>query len=241
MSILSEGKSFLLKRSRVMIMEQDNKNKFIILEKIETDAAKFFYICPNCSNIKFNSYLSGKVQSTEFKACVHSRLCYLLWGDTANPDDVKNDDKEVSDLVEVVTENPRYLAVVHPARNRNKGAGVVTLTSKMLKPKCLVCKGQDKCIHLTIHSQQYKRGLEMEDGNDAKRIRVERPQLNKKPEKNNCSRLDPYQHDGPEANVFNIKIDFFQEKEISRTPPFNQDLFIPSCIANKNLGFQLER
>ena len=100
MSILSEGKSFLLKRSRVMIMEKDNRNKFIILEKVETDAAKFFYICPKCSNIKFSSYLSGKVKFDEFKTCVHSRLCYLLWGDTGNLEDVKNDDKEVSDIVD---------------------------------------------------------------------------------------------------------------------------------------------
>ena len=64
-------------------------------------------------------------------------------------------------MVEVVTEMPRYMAVIHPSiKDPLKGPGAVILTSKTLKPKCIVCRGQDSCIHLRIHMNQYKRELE---------------------------------------------------------------------------------
>ena len=220
MAILAEGRSFLLKRNRVMIMEQNNKNKFLILEKIETsDDSKIFYTCTKCSNIKFSSLLTGKVPAEEFKKCIHSELCNLLWGDTVDLDE--NEKAEASDLVEVLTEKPRYLAVVHPSNAHNKGAGIVTLTTKTLKPKCLVCKGQDRCIHLTIHFQQFKRGSEdLDDDNDntdenrKKKLRLDKLEI-EKVQKDNPMVLDPYRHHGPEANVFGIKINFLQTKETS--------------------------
>ena len=229
MSILAEGKSFLLKRNKVMIMEQENKNRFIILERIDTtDDCKYFYICPLCSNVKFSSYLTEKVSAEEFRACVHSKVCQLLWGDMPDLRDngESDDDDKETDLVEVVTEKPRYVAVVHPATKRKKVAGVVTLTTKTLKPRCLVCKGQDKCIHLTIHYTHYKSSLEeSEDDDITKKIRLERlePQ---KPKKNKINELDPYLHDGPDANVFHVRIDFLKIKETVRQP-FNKKILVP--------------
>jgi hypothetical protein len=81
-----------------------------------------------------------------------------------------------------------------------------------------VCPGQDRCIHQTIHFQQYNRGLEEEprENEDRKRIRVERvePKKPQRKAKVDPDLLDPYQHDGPEANVFKIKINFIQNKEM---------------------------
>ena len=53
--------------------------------------------------------------------------------------DIKDNYDE--DLVEIISEKPKYMAVVHPSCSSTKGPGVIVLSSKMLKPKCLVCKG----------------------------------------------------------------------------------------------------
>ena len=198
-SCLAEGKNFPLKRNRVMIMEEKNKNKYIVLDVVRTSVVnKQFYICPKCSRME---------------------LCELLTNSVIDFDlDIDVEDDEELDLVQVLTEKPRYLAVVHVSNKNPKGPGIVTLTSKTLKPKCLVCLGQDRCIHLTIHFQQYKQGLEEDtrENEDGKRIRVERvePKKPQKKSKVDPDLLDPYQHDGPEANVFKIKIDFIQNKDM---------------------------
>ena len=231
MSILAEGKSFLLKQNRVMIMEQDNKNKFLILEKIETsEDSKVFYLCTKCSDIKFSSFLTGKVPADKFKTCIHSEICNLLWGEMVHLEDERAADK-TSDIVEVLADKPRYLAVVHPSNVHKKGAGIVTLTTKTLKPKCLVCKGQDKCIHLTIHFQQYKRSLEdLNDDNkdeNRKKLRVEKIEI-KNTQKEDPRVLDPYRHHGPESNVFDIKINFLQTKETSGVSMNKELLKLPN-------------
>lgn len=216
-SCLAEGRSFSLKRNRVMIMEHERKNKFIILELIQTsDENKHVYHCPKCSPNDFSKLLTSSVSAEQFKSCLHTQLCKVIWGDIFDRK-VDVEDDEEADIVEVITEKPRYLAVIHPSNNCPKGPGVVTLTSKTLKPKCLVCPGQDRCVHLTVHFQQYKRQM----GNDvseidSKRIRMERIEP-KKPQRkpnNDPDALNPFQHDGPEANVFDIKIDFIQTKEM---------------------------
>ena len=218
-SCLAEGKSFQLKRNRVMIMEQENKNKFIILDLVRTsDENQQVYICPKCFPIDFCELLTSTVPADQFKSCLHSQLCKLIWGDIIEFI-VDVEDDEETDIVEVITEKPQYLAVVHTARKNPKGTGVVTLTSKTLNPKCLVCPGQDKCVHLTIHLQQYKRGLEDDSTAEeinVKKIRIERiePKKTQKKSKNSVDEFDPFQHDGPEANVFNIQIDFIQSREM---------------------------
>ena len=238
-SCLAEGKSFSLKRNRVMIMEPDNKNKFLILDLVRTsDENKQVYNCPKCCPVNFSELLTSTVRAEEFKSCLHSQLCKLIWGDIFDPDvDVEDDDE--TDIVEVITEKPRYLAVVHTSSKSSKGPGIVTLTSKTLKPKCLVCSGQDRCVHLTIHFQQYKRELEHDTETEeinVKRLRMERIEP-KKPQKKslkNVDLFDPFQHDGHEANVFDIKIDFIQSKEMMSenrevfgdANPFKKDILI---------------
>ena len=220
-SCLAAGKSFQLKRNRVMIMEHENKNKFIILDLVRTsDENRQVYICPKCSPVDFTELLTSTVPAEQFKSCLHSQLCKLIWGDIFDLN-VDVEDDEDTEIVEVITEKPRYLAVVHTSNKCPKGPGVVTLTSKTLKPKCLVCPGQDRCVHLTIHFQQYKRGLEQDTTTEemnVKKIRIERIEP-KKPQKKSkdiadSDEFDPFQHDGPEANVFNIKIDFIQTREM---------------------------
>ena len=216
-SCLAEGKNFKLKRNRVMIMEHENQNKYIILDIISTsEEIKKIYICPKCSHKDFSELLTTAVSAEEYNACLHTKLCELIWGEVIDLDVDISDDEE-NDLVEVITEKPRYMAVVHPSNHCPKGPGVVILTSKALKPKCIVCPGQDSCIHLAIHLQQYKRGLEEDivHENDCKKIRIHRvePAKPQKKAKVDPDILDPFQHDGPEANVFKVKIQFIQTKE----------------------------
>ena len=94
-SCLAEGKSFSLKRNRVMIMEPDNKNKFLILDLVRTsDENKQVYNCPKCCPVNFSELLTSTVQAEEFKSCLHSQLCKLIWGDIFDPDvDVEDEDQ----------------------------------------------------------------------------------------------------------------------------------------------------
>ena len=220
-------------------MEHDNKNKFLILDLVRTsDENKQVYNCRKCCPVNFSELLTSAVPAEEYKSCLHSQLCELIWGDTFDLD-VDVEDDEETDIVEVITEKPRYLAVVHLSSKCIKGPGIVTLTSKTLKPKCLVCPGQDRCVHLTIHFQQYKRELEHDPETkeiNVKRLRMERIEP-KKPQKKllkNVDIFDPFQHDGHEANVFDIKIDFIQSKEMMSENrevfgdpnPFKKDILI---------------
>ena len=153
-SCFPDGKNFRLKRNRVMIMDNEGNNKYIILDMMPTaDENKQIYICPKCSHLDFGNLLTSSVNADKFSDCIHSKLCHLIWGNDIDLDvDILDDEEE--DIVEVVTEKPRYMAVIHPSSNNPKGPGVVVLTSKTLKPKCIVCRGQDSCIHLRIHMQQ---------------------------------------------------------------------------------------
>ena len=244
-SCLADGKNFKLKRNRVMIMDNEGKNKFIILDLVSTaDENKQVYICPKCSHTDFCNLLTSSVPVDQFKTCIHTELCNLIWGDTVDLD-VDIIDNEEQDLVEVVTEVPRYMAVIHPSVKSPKGPGAVVLTSKTLKPKCIVCPGQDSCIHLSIHMKQYKRRLEESnvEENEVKKLRVNKIE-SKRPQKkteHDPDTFDPYQHDGPDVNVFNITIDFIQSKEGLRQNrelhndknPFNQNILIAKYDADE--------
>ena len=244
-SSLADGKNFKLKRNRVMILDNEAKNKFIILELGPTaDEDKQMYICPKCSHTDISNLLTSSVPADQFKTCLHTKLCKLIWGDIVDLDVDITDDEE-QDLVEVVTEIPRYMAVIHPSIKSPKGPGVVVLTSKTLNPKCIVCPGQDSCIHLAIHLQQYKRGLEEGSGeeNELKKLRVKKiePRRPQKKVKHDPDIFDPNQHDGPDVNVFNISIDFIQTKEGFRRNrkvhtdinPFDQNILIAKYDADE--------
>ena len=215
---LADGKNFRLKRNRVMIWDNEGKNKFIILDLVSTkDENKQMYSCPKCTScVEINNLLTASVPADQFKRCIHSELCTLIWGNNVDMNvDILEDDEQ--DLIEVIAETPRYMAVIHPSILSPKGPGVVVLTSKTLKPKCIVCKGQDSCIHLKIHLEKYKRGLEEneDDENEAKKLRISRlePKRPQKKAEADGDTLDPYQHEGPDVNVFNVTIDFIQTQE----------------------------
>ena len=128
-SCLAEGKNFPLKRNRVMIMEEKNKNKYIVLDVVRTSVVnKQFYICPKCSRMEFCELLTNSVMAEQYKSCLHSELCKLIWGDDF---DLHVDDEEI-DLVQVVTEKPQYLAVV---KQDSQGSGYCNIDEQNSQAK----------------------------------------------------------------------------------------------------------
>ena len=221
-----------------MIEDDENHKKFIILNLVQTvDENKNVYICSKCSHLSFSSLLTNFVAAEDFRPCLHSQLCCLIWGD--NNLVRGNEDENNLDLVEVITEKPRYLAVVHPAKSLSKDPGIVMLSTKTLRPKCIVCRGNDCCVHLRIHSEQYKRKRENESESDSEdsdtimSLRVDKLPHRKRVRVEN-DYLDPFQFEGPASNVFNISIDLFQTDEaIKRNRqilvdknPFDKDILI---------------
>ena len=228
---LDEGKSFKLKRNLVMILQHEHKNKFMILKVVKTSIEnQIAYICSKCFKTSFGEFLSTEIQADKFKSCIHTKVCNLIWGSNYDIEVDIMDDVD-DDLVEVISEKPRYMAVIHTSRKSSKGPGVVVMTSKMLKPKCFVCKGQDSCIHLRIHSKRYKEQSENVNEVDKKRLRMERVDPVKPKKKNNDDPtiLDPFQNEGPASNVFNVKIDFLGSRT-KGTPNRNTCVSFPDNI-----------
>ena len=237
---LAKGKNYELKRQRVMIMEESDENKFVVLERVSTaDENQTYFSCPKCFPRTYTEFLSPTFSIENFKVCIHTQLCGLIWGfDNQISDDVLSDDTN-EDLVEVVEERPKYIAVVHPSSN-TKEPGVISLSSKMLKPKCTSCQGQDCCLHLRVHHQKYKD--QSVEENKAKQLRIDRLEP-LRPQKKDIieeGTLDPFQHSGPEANVFNVKINFLQVDETISTRnlqvdqnPFIKNVFAPEYDAKK--------
>ena len=218
-SSLAESSYLKLKRNRVMIREVEKKDNFVILDLVPTAKEnEHGYICPKCSTIDVSNMLTKMVSSEMFKNCIHTRLCELLWGNT---DEFKLDidDNEEEDLVEVLSERPTYLAAVHISNKVNKGPGAVFLSSKTVKPKCVVCPGQDCCQHLKVHMSNFKRSLDEEsvDKTENKRIKIDRIEpvnpKRKHLDDSDLDQLDPFRHDGAAVNVFGVTIDLIKSKE----------------------------
>ena len=169
---LAKGKNYKLGRNRVMIMEKDDENKYIILNLVRTTKeTQICYICSKCFPLSYGDFLSSTISAENFKTCVHTQLCTLIWGDEIHLFvDVVGEEE---DLVEVISETPKYMAVIHPSFKSSKGPGVVILSSKMLKPKCISCRGNDCCVHLAIHLHKYKQQLK-ETNNNSKRLKIDR-------------------------------------------------------------------
>ena len=248
-SSLVKGKSYQLKRNRVMIMEKEDDKKFIILQIVRTkDDNRICYICPKCFPVSYGEFICSRILPADFKSCIHTKLCTLIWGDEYDLSiDVVGIDEE-DDLVEVVAEKPLYMAVIHPSCKTPKGPGVVVLSSKMLKPKCTDCRGNDCCIHLAIHLKKYKQEQSETSSKQRKRLKIDRVDPIK-PQKKIAMEpgdSDPFQHEGLEANVFDISIDFFQTKEMKSrnrkiaAAPFQRDFLISKydpaevCYLHKN-------
>ena len=165
----------------------------------------------------FFNLITFPVRADQFKSCLHTKLCILLWGEVIFVLDKAVIDDSKEDFVEVITEKPKYMAVIHTSNESPKGPGVVILTSKMLKPKCITCSGQDCCIHLSIHLKRFKQRLEenLEEQYLGKRLRMDRiePARPQKTAEVDPDVFDPFQNDGPESNVFKVYIDFIQTRE----------------------------
>ena len=238
-SSLAESSYYKLKRNRVMIREVEKKDRFVILDLVPTaNENEHGYICPKCSTIDVSNMLTKMVSSAMFKNCIHTRLCELLWGNT-DEFKVDIDDNEDEDLVEIVSEKPEYLAAVHISNKVNKRPGAVYLTSKTLKPKCVVCPGQDCCQHLKVHMCHFKRGLDEEsmDKIENKRIKIDRIEPVKTKwrdlDDSDLGKLDPFRHDGPDVNVFGVTIDLikskeemFKNKQDDEQKPFEKQTFV---------------
>ena len=81
-SSIVKGKSYQLKRNRVMIMEKEDDNKFIILQVVGTkDENKICYICPKCFPVSYGEFICSSILPAHFKSCIHTKLCTLIWGD----------------------------------------------------------------------------------------------------------------------------------------------------------------
>ena len=226
-SCLGEGKNFRLKRNRVMITEEEDKNKYILLDIVKTSVDnQVSYICPKCFPVFFGEFLSSEIAADQFKSCIHTKLCYIIWGDEYDIEVNVSEDDDDEDLIEILSEKPRYMAVIHPSRKSPKGPGVVVLSSKMLKPKCVVCSGQDCCIHLRIHSEKYELQRDGVSGISNKRIKMDRVEPVKPQKKKNVDpdSFDPFQHEGPACNVFNAKIYFIQTEEMKTKNRRNSNL-----------------
>ena len=218
-SCLGGGKTHRLKRNRVMIMEEKNKNKFIILQLVRTaDENKICYACPKCFPVNYAEFLSSTIAADKFKSCIHTKLCHIIWGDEYDLQiDIVDDDME-DDLVEIISEKPQYMAAVHPSQKSPKGPGVVIITSKMLKPKCLLCLGRDCCIHLKIHLKKYKEQTEEMSEMPNKRLKIDKVEPLRPHKKKivDPGDFDPFQYEGPTCNVFKIEIDFIQSRDMKK-------------------------
>ena len=72
-------------------------------------------------------------------------------------------------------EGPKWGCTLPPKKDEfksSKGRGVVVMTSKMLKPKCFVCK--DSCFHLRIHLKRCREQSEDVNEVNKKRLKMDR-------------------------------------------------------------------
>ena len=67
-SCLAKGKNFKLMRNRVMIMDNEKENKYIILELVPTtNENKHMFMCPKCSSMEVSNYLTTSVPYDAFQ------------------------------------------------------------------------------------------------------------------------------------------------------------------------------
>ena len=70
--------------------------------------------------MEINNLLTASVPAEQFKRCTNSELCTLIWGNNVDMNvDIMEDDEK--DLIEVIAETPRYMAVIHPSILSPKG------------------------------------------------------------------------------------------------------------------------
>ena len=72
---LAKGKIYELKRQRVMIMEENDENKFVVLEKVTTaNENQIYFSCPKCFPRTYTEFLSPTLSIENFKTCIHKKI-----------------------------------------------------------------------------------------------------------------------------------------------------------------------
>ena len=217
-----------------------------------------YYCCPLCSDKRIADSISENCSPDILPSCIHSDVCSLLWGKEVNMDKDMSMDKE-SSIIEIIKQEPIYMAVVHPPLQNESKSGLVVITTKTLKPKCLTCSSRGKhiCSHLKIYKDKVKERMDKvlesseessDDSSDeiqlisgagiSKNLQYDRIRLKKDETKEQNSLLDPYSHNGPKSNVFDITINFvptyeeeLKNRTISETNQFFEDnILIPEYL-----------
>ena len=121
------------------------KSSLLIVEKISN-----LLFCHTCDD---GSILNLKDQTNVNKEhCTHTFVANTL---------MENSDKTSFDVADkdnifVVQENPYYVAVVYPSKERQDSKlrpGMIMKTARMTKTRCRTCKGRDNCFHLNVLKQ----------------------------------------------------------------------------------------
>ena len=132
--------------NNVCLLPDDKvKSSLLIVEKISN-----LLFCHTCDD---GSILNLKDQTNVNKEhCTHTFVANTL---------MENSDKTSFDVADkdnifVVQENPYYVAVVYPSKERQDSKlrpGVIMKTARMTKTRCRTCKGRDNCFHLNVLKQ----------------------------------------------------------------------------------------
>ena len=132
--VMKECNFFKLRRNKVLIknVNSETKNKFVILT-VHFVCENAYYCCPLCSDQKIVDCLSESCSPETLPSCIHSDVCRILWGEDIA---IENDIDEESSIIEIIKQEPIYMAAVHPPMQSKKKLGLVVLTTKTLKPKC---------------------------------------------------------------------------------------------------------
>ena len=138
------------------------------------------------------------------------------------------------DKIFIIQENPYFVAIVYPQKNRldAKGAsarpGVVVKTARMTKKRCRTCKGRENCHHLIIvrlaeseNNQSASSELLKEKENNAKQTEFEtdlvegwkRRKLEPKGKSQSKNAKNPENFHGDHANVFNQEFQYPPSQE----------------------------
>ena len=253
--IMKSGDFFQLQRNKVLIKntQSKTKNRFLILNVYRIQSGDLHYCCPICSDKKVIDCISEGTPPETLPSCLHTDVCTILWGNDLNFEQKRT--SKCLPMMEVVKEKPIFLAVVHLSEKFKKEAGLIILTSKTLSPKCLSCssRGKNFCAHIKFFKEQQNDGTREEFGSDdSSSDENNHAALNSYEDQNSELNKDdlsetmvfnPFAHDGPKANVFNVVINFIptpeeeiKNRNISETNTFfDTNILIPKYTGKTDI------
>ena len=133
-SLKASKEFYKLKQNEVLIA--DEKQGYVFLN-LKSSNKQTFFLCHKCENIEALDSLAedSDYSSVKIKYCIHAKACVVIFGEdeSLTNEDCNKDDKAV---IEVIRQNPKYLAVIHVPRHSKKASGVIGWTTKTLKAKC---------------------------------------------------------------------------------------------------------